>query len=104
MISYENFLKIGLRLQKSQRRGLDLYQKYDVDLIAFEEVYHEIIQELLKEVFNKEQLDWWDWFCYETEFGQKDMQGRDEKGNPICYSWESLYEHLKSLENGEEPT
>ena len=65
-------------------------------------------------------LDWVDWFIYESEYGQRDWSTSDSykmnedgtseivhkkgevrfgaydvEGNPICYSYESLWEYLE---------
>lgn len=44
--------------------------------------------------YNEHGKDWINWFIYETDYGQKDMEGRDENGKPICYDVESLYEYI----------
>ncbi len=74
MITYETLLKIGLNLQKINRRSLDLYQKYQIDLINYEDDYETVITTLLKEVFNEEQYEWFEWFCWENDFGQKEWK------------------------------
>jgi hypothetical protein len=87
MISYETLLKIGLTLQKVQRRSLDLYQNYKIDLVNYEEDYELILSTCLKEIFNEDQLDWFEWFCWENDFGQKGLEATDKDGNLICQSW-----------------
>ena len=113
-MTYERFLKIGLTLQKQDRVITKLYQQ-KVDLMDFVDPYTTVVGELIKEVYGEDGYDWWSWFCYEAEYGQKDFSkyplfegdkiikeageprwgAHDEKGNPICYSWESLYEYLE---------
>jgi hypothetical protein len=115
-MTYERFLKINLTLQKQERLLSKLY-KQKVDLLDLVDPYQEVIGELIKEVYGEEGWDWWSWFCYEADYGQKDFSkypvfeggkvvkeageprwgAHDEKGNPICYSWESLYEYLESI-------
>ena len=73
--------------------------------------------------YNKEGIDWIDWWIFENEYGQKDWgnipridevnplissrdgnpikrtddnSATDKDGNPIAYSYESLYELLES--------
>jgi hypothetical protein len=118
-MTYENFLKITLGLQKCGRDLNKLYEM-NVDLIDFVDPYNEIIQVALSEIYTKEGLDWLSWFMYESDFGQKDWSknasykrnnkgnieiehevgearhgATDENGEPICYSFESTYEFLK---------
>jgi hypothetical protein len=95
-MTYEKFLKITLSLQK-QDRILDTLYKNNVDLIEFVDPYHAIITELIEEVYGEEGKDWFSWFCYESDFGTKGIQAWDEKGKPICYSHESLWEFLEGL-------
>ena len=93
-MTYERFLKIVLQLQKQDRIISDLY-KMNVDLIEFMDPYHAIINELILEVYGKEGADWFSWFCWENDFGQRGLEAWDENKNPICHSFESLWEYLE---------
>lgn len=120
-MTYEDFLAVGLRLQKIEKIRLEL-MKLGVDVLDLFEPYDEIVMTLIKEIYGEKGLDWFSWFCYESEFGQKDWSkaatyiknddgtstkvheageqrhgATDEDGNPICYDWESLYNHLEQL-------
>ena len=106
-MEYGEFLKVALGLQKESRVVSDLYDRR-VDLIEFVDPYHAIISTLLKSIYGEKGLDWFQWFCYESDFGQNvytDKEGNpthgatDENGNPICYSFESLWEFLEEMEN-----
>lgn len=106
-MEYEDFLKVTLSLQKESRVISELYD-LKVDLIEFVDPYHAIISTLIKTIYGVNGLDWFSWFCYERNFGQEvstDKDGNpthaatDENGNPICYSFESLWEFLEGLEN-----
>ena len=94
-MTYENFLKITLELQK-QDRIIDNLHTINIDLLEFVDPYHMIISLLLKEVYGEKGLDWWSWFCYENDFGQGKLEAWDENKNPICYSLESLWEFLEA--------
>lgn len=118
-MTYENFLKITLGIKKCGEDSSKLY-KMKVDIMDFVDPYYEIINASLSEIYTEEGLEWLNWFMYENDFGQKDWLGipsykevdgkmvkldinddeprygaTDEKGNPICYSFESTYEYLK---------
>ena len=106
-MEYGDFLKVVLGLQKEGRVISDLYDR-KVDLIEFADSYHSIISTLVKSIYGEKGLDWFSWFCYESDFGHKvytDEDGnpshgaKDENGNPICYSFESLWEFLEGLED-----
>jgi hypothetical protein len=120
-MKYEDFLFVGLQLQK-QDKIIDKLNELNVDLMDLVDPYYAIINKLIKEVYGEEGADWFSWFCYEADFGTKDWSkvptyiqnddgtstkiheageqrygATDEEGNPICYSWESLWEYLENL-------
>ena len=95
-MTYENFLKVILGLKEENERIHKLYQ-LGIDLVNFSDPYDRIIQTLLLEVYGEEAYDWISWFCYENDFGQKGYQAWDENKNPICYSYESLWEYVEKL-------
>ena len=106
-MEYGEFLKVILGLQQESRVVSDLYDR-KVDLIEFVDSYHTIISILLKSIYGEKGLDWFQWFCYENDFGQKPCTGEDgepthcatdENGEPICYSFESLWEFLEGMED-----
>ena len=97
-MTYENFLKVVLNLQKQNRVHSELY-KNGVNVIDFTEPYHVIIDILIEEVYGKEGIDWFSWFCYENNFGQGGLEAFDQDKNRICYSHETLWNHLESLKN-----
>lgn len=117
-MTYENFLKLTMGLQKASRQLEDL-NKLGVDLIEFTDPYSQIIHNLLGEIWTPEGVDWLTWFMWEADFGQKDfsqtpsykkvdgklvkIEGKrwgahDERGEPICYSFESTWQFLKQYE------
>ena len=106
-MEYGDFLKVILGLQQESRVVSDLYDKR-VDLIEFVDPYHSIISTLIKSIYGEKGLDWFQWFCHENDYGQKSWVGldgeptngaTDENGEPICYSFESLWEFLEGLED-----
>ena len=117
-MTYERILKITMGLKRQDELIRELYEK-KLDLLDFVDPYHQIVTELIKEVYGDEGYDWWAWFCYDAEYGQKDWSkvpvfsgdkivkqagevrwgATDENGNPICYSFESTWEYLESNYN-----
>ncbi len=67
-----------------------------IDLLNFSDNYHKIITMLIKEVYGEDGNDWFGWFCYENDFGEKGIGAWDENKNPICYDVKSLWEFLES--------
>jgi len=119
-MEYSNFLKVILGEKKASEDVHKVY-KLGIDLTEFVDIYHGIIKSLFNEIYDDEGCDWYDWFVYENEYGQKDWSKKDtyeedsdgkiklinkdgevtfgahdEKGNPICYSFESLWEYLET--------
>ena len=95
-MTYEQFLRVTLGLQKEQRRIQKLYDE-GLDLINFTNGYEEIIDVLIESIYGKEGNEWFSWFCYENDFGQGGLTASDKDGNPIAYSFESLWELLESI-------
>ena len=95
-MTYETFLKITLELQRQERIIDDLY-KNKIDLLEFIDPYHGLIHLLIKEIYGEEGVDWFSWFCYENDYGEKGLEAWDKDGTPICYSLESLWEYLEKL-------
>ncbi len=106
-MEYKDFLQVILGLQKESRVVSELSDRR-VDLTEFMDPYHEIIHTLVKSIYGEKGLDWFSWFCYENDFGQREWAGKDGEpthaaidanGNPICYSFESLWEFLEGMED-----
>ena len=100
---YERFLKVILSLQKEQRVIQALYDN-GMDVINFVDRYHKIISELIKEIYGKDGYEWWSWYCYENDFGTKQLEAKDAEGNQICYSHETLHEYLETIKRNENNT
>jgi hypothetical protein len=45
--------------------------------------------------YTQQGADWVNWFVYETNYGQKDMEAKDENDKPICYDVKSLHEYIE---------
>ena len=97
-MKYEDFLSVGLQLQK-QDKVIDKLNELNMDVMDLVDPYYMIIDRLMKEVYGEEGADWFNWFCFENDFGTKGLEAWDANENPICYSWESLWECLENLEN-----
>jgi hypothetical protein len=102
-MTYENFLKVILK-QEVLDEQINLAYKLKIDLIEFVDRYNQIISTLITEIYGKDGYEWYSWFCYENDYGRKDWSTKDgeiqygatdENGNPICHSFESLWEYLE---------
>jgi hypothetical protein len=97
-MTLEKFTEIIDSLKKTDEDLNKLY-KLNVDLTEFVEPYQLIVSKLLREIYGDEGYDWFSWFCYERDFGEKELGAWDENNNPICYDVESLWQYLESLQN-----
>ena len=95
-MTYENFKIIIESLERVGERSHSIY-KLGVNLMDYEELYHNIITSLLNSVFDKEGKDWIDWYLYErVGFTNKVNLATDKDGKEICYDIPSLWEEVKN--------
>ena len=95
-MNYEKFKNIIESLEKVRERSHSMY-KLGVNLIDYDDMYHNIINNLLNSVFDKEGNDWIDWYLYERiGFNNKVNLATDKDGNEICYDISSLWEEVKN--------
>ena len=117
-MKYENFLKVIMTQRKMEQEVHKAYE-LKIDLIDFVDGYQLITKTLLTEIYGEEGYEWYSWFCWENDYGEKDWSkstklvkkengnfvtledqevvhaATDENDNPICYSFESLWEYLE---------
>lgn len=94
-MDFESFKVIVEQLRNVSDRTSEAY-KADVDLIDYNNDFHTIITMLIDELLTKESVDWFDWFCFEKDFGRKkDMKAWDKDRNEICKDIEGLYKLIK---------
>jgi hypothetical protein len=95
----EKFIKIVDLLKKQTEVTNQLY-KLNVDLVDFADPYETVITILIKEIYGEEGYDWFSWFCYENDFGnkvsKKNPKAWDKDEKPICYDVKSLWNYLET--------
>ena len=122
-MTYSNFLRTMLTYQKIDRDlseladiGIDFFEgKYRLS-----ELTYSLFQSAFESHYTKEGIEWIDWFIFEADWGLKDFSNgfsckidengkieitepnsevkwgaHDVEGNPIAYSFESLWELLE---------
>ena len=92
-MKYKKFKKIVKTLRDASDKNILLYQ-LGIDTIEFTPPYHEVIDALLKEILTEEQQDWFDWFCWENDFGRGALKATDKEGNPIVENIKGLYKEI----------
>jgi hypothetical protein len=103
-MEFEKFDKIVTSLKKHDENVTAAYQ-LNIDLIDFCDPLQVIVSELIKEIYGEEGYDWFSWFCYENDYGEKDWAteehkddygAHDENGDPICHTIKSTWEYLET--------
>jgi hypothetical protein len=118
-MKYSKFEEIIKRMKSHGERNSKAYA-LNIDLIDFCDDLETIISLLMREVYGEEGAEWFDWFCFEADFGEKDWSksatyenvdgvmkkisesgdpkwgASDENGEPICYSIQSTWEYLEA--------
>ena len=90
----EAFRKIILLLKKQQDKSLNMYQ-LGIDLINYDEPFDEINSILIGSIYGKEGLDIFYWWCYDNEWGTKDLEFIDKDGERLCQTIEDLHQYLE---------
>jgi len=117
-MTLETFSAIVLMI-KNQSEKISGLNSLGVDLVNFVDPYHDIINRCMKEFYEEDGLDWFNWFCCESDFGEKDFSkyptykmvdgkavkvqevgdarwgATDKEGNPICHSITSTWEYIQ---------
>jgi hypothetical protein len=66
-----------------------------IDLTEFRESAQEVIDLLLKHVFDEHQYETLSWWMYEKDFGRREnLQMWDKDGKEICRTIEELHQFL----------
>jgi hypothetical protein len=119
-MTYTHFLQILLAHKKFWE---DISSLHDLGFDLMEGKYdltHPVglmFEASIESHYGKDGWDWVSWFIHESDYGQKDWSqtptyernedgtgqlvessiygARDENENPICYSYESLWEYLE---------
>jgi len=91
----ENLLKkykaLSDKLSELHDLGFDFYEG-KFPLMSDMEFIFELT---LKSHYTQQGADWVNWFVYETDYGKKDMEAKDENDNPICHDVKSLHEYIE---------
>ena len=99
-MEYKQFKKLIEDLEKSLERSSALYD-LGMNLMDYNDIYHEIISSLMLSTFNVEGKDWIDWYLYERPSfnGKEPLKAFNVDGTEICHNIESLWETVKEYIN-----
>lgn len=95
-MTYENFLRVTLSLQK-QKFLMEELDKLNLDLYELVSPYHQVTSLLIEEIYGSNGLKMFLWFCYDNDFGQKGLEAFNGCGEMICHSHETLWAYLESI-------
>lgn len=75
--------------------------KLNVNLVEYVDSYYVVIETLIEEIYGEEGSEFFNWFCYENDFGnelsKENPKAWDKDDNPICYDVQSLWKELESI-------
>ena len=99
-MDYKQFEKLIENLEKCRERSHSMYN-LGIDLMTYDDIYHEIFGTLLLSVFGDCGKDWIDWYLYERLgfSGKEPLKAFDVDGTEICNNIESLWETVKEYMN-----
>lgn len=89
----ETLEKIVEKLKNISKKSTVLYEN-DIDLFEYNNDFFIITDLLIKEVFDEESCDWFDWYCFENNFGEGGLQAYDKDGKEICKNIKELHKLL----------
>ena len=95
-MEYEQFKIVIEGLEKASEQFHSLYI-LGVDLMDYDNIYHNIITSLITSIFDEAGKDWIDWYLYERPgFNNGPLLATDADGKEICYDIPSLWEVVKN--------
>ena len=84
-----------LNLMDADNKKIRDAYRLGIDLIEFTESAQEVVNTLLKHVFDEHQYETLSWWMYEKDFGRReDLQMWDADGNEVCRTVEELHQFL----------
>lgn len=84
-----------LNLMDADNKKIRDAYRLGIDLIEFTESAQEVVNTLLKHVFDEHQYECITWWMYEKDFGRREeLQMWDKDGKEICRTVEELYQFL----------
>ena len=93
-MSYETFEKLIKQLEMFRDRSSKLYN-LGVNLMDFEEPYHESFTMMLTEIFGNEGYDWISWYLFERQSHSGEiLKAWDKDDNEICFDIPSLWKEM----------
>ena len=93
-MNLQEFTRLIELIQSDNTRTRAAY-KLGIDLSEFSESAQEVIDLLLRHVFDEHQYECITWWMYEKDFGRReDLQMWDADGNEVCRTVEELHQFL----------
>jgi len=84
-----------LNLMDADNKKIRDAYRLGIDLTEFTESAQEVVNTLLKHVFDEHQYETISWWMYEKDFGRREnLQMWDADGNEVCRTVEELHQFL----------
>ena len=92
-MEYKRFKNMVEVLRDITDRENELYD-LDIDITNFLDPYMDVVNTLLEEILTEEQQDWFDWFCWENDFGRGGLEAWNKDKKPIVEDIKGLYNEI----------
>lgn len=87
----ELFKKTSEEFSELHDIGFDFFEgKYKIS-----DSFYYMFKKTISLFYTKDGIDWIEWFMFEADYGTNDLTAKDEHGNIICDSIESLYNYIE---------
>ena len=84
-----------LNLMDADNKKIRDAYRLGIDLTEFTESAQEVVNTLLKHVFDEHQYETLSWWMYEKDFGRREqLQMWDADGSEVCRTVEELHQFL----------
>ena len=89
-----------IKTLSEQDKVVNQLYKNKIDLLDFVDPYHAIIAKLITDEYGHEAYDWFSWFCFENDYGKKELGAWDQFGNKICQNVQELHKLMEEHKLG----
>ena len=85
-------------IAKMQEHDAIIDKTYDagIDLTNLMDPIQNVVSHLIGSIYGEEGKDTFDWWCFDNEYGTRDLEMTDKEGNRLCRNIEDLYIYLEA--------
>tara|TARA_R110000868_G_scaffold280434_1_gene540598 strand:- start:995 stop:1354 length:360 start_codon:yes stop_codon:yes gene_type:complete len=85
-------------IAKMQEHDAIIDKTYDagIDLTNLMDPIQNVVSHLIGSIYGEDGKYTFDWWCFDNEYGTRDLEMTDEEGNRLCRNIEDLYIYLEA--------